>query len=198
MTGPGSSSRKSGCRGASASRAAPADARPADMDRQAFVYLDLSGEPVLVGRLWSRLRKGRESATFEYDSSWLARPDRFALEPALSLAPGQFHAGVEKVLFGSIGDSAPDRWGRALMRRAERVAAQEEGRAPRTLHEIDFLLGVDEPIRVGALRFSARAGHSSLTRVWDRGCRPSSSCRACYPLPSVSRRTRTTTRISVS
>jgi len=87
------------------------------MDRQAFVYIDYPAGPVLVGRLLSRFRKGREGATFEYDPSWLARPDRFALEPALALAPGPFHAGAEKVLFGSIGDSAPDRWGRALMRR---------------------------------------------------------------------------------
>src|SRR5258708_36707928 len=81
--------------------------------------MDYPAGPVLVGHLWSRIRKGRESASFEYDRSWLARPDRFALEPALSLAPGPFQAGVEKVLFGSIGDSAPDRWGQALMRRAE-------------------------------------------------------------------------------
>jgi serine/threonine-protein kinase HipA len=128
------------------------------MDRQAFVYMDYPAEPVLVGRLSSRLHKGRERATFEYDPSWLARPDRFGLEPALSLAPGPFHAGVEKVLFGSIGDSAPDRWGRALMRRAERLAAEREGRAPRTLHEIDFLLCVDDEVRAGALRFSESEG----------------------------------------
>lgn len=125
------------------------------MDREVFVYIDLQGEPILVGRLWSRIRKSRESATFEYDPSWLAHPERFALEPALSLAPGPFHTPPEKALFGAIGDSAPDRWGRVLMRRAERRRAEREGQTPRTLFEADFLLLVDDVARQGALRFKA-------------------------------------------
>ena len=44
------------------------------MDREAVVYMDYPSGPVLVGRLWSRIRKGRESASFEYDAGWLARP----------------------------------------------------------------------------------------------------------------------------
>ena len=51
-------------------------------DRSLVVYVDLEGAPHLVGRLWSRSRKGKESATFEYDAVWLANPSRFALEPA--------------------------------------------------------------------------------------------------------------------
>lgn len=125
------------------------------MDREVFVYIDLQGEPILVGRLWSRIRKGRESATFEYDPSWLAHPERFALEPALTLAPGPFHTPPEKALFGAIGDSAPDRWGRVLMRRAERRRAEREGRTPRMLFEADFLLLVDDVARQGALRFKS-------------------------------------------
>lgn len=90
------------------------------MDQEIFVHIDRDNAPVLVGRLWSRIRKGRESASFEYDRGWLAHPERFALEPALTLAPGPFHTPPEKALFGAMGDSAPDRWGRVLMRRAER------------------------------------------------------------------------------
>ena len=130
------------------------------MERQVevHVYIDQPDAPVLVGRLSSRVRKGRESVTFEYDPGWLSRPDRFALEPALTLAPGPFHAGTDRVQFGSIGDSAPDRWGRALMRRAERRAAEKEGRAPRALWEIDYLMMVDDAVRPGALRFSESEG----------------------------------------
>jgi serine/threonine-protein kinase HipA len=128
------------------------------MDREAFVFLDFATGPVLVGRLWSRVRKGRESATFEYDRSWLARADRFALEPALMLASGPYHTGSDCPMFGAIGDSAPDRWGRVLMRRAERKAAEREKRTPRTLFEIDFLLHVDDEVRAGALRFAETEG----------------------------------------
>jgi serine/threonine-protein kinase HipA len=121
------------------------------MDRSAFVYVDLAEGPVLVGRLWSRVRKGRESASFEYDRTWLARPDAFALEPGLMLTPGPFHTSDGKSIFGALGDSAPDRWGRMLMRRLERRRAEREKTTPRTLFEMDFLLGVDDETRAGAL-----------------------------------------------
>jgi serine/threonine-protein kinase HipA len=128
------------------------------VDREAFVYMDIAGVPILVGRLWSRIRKQRETGTFEYDAGWLKRPDRFALEPALILSEGPYHSGAARPMFGAIGDSAPDRWGRALMRRAERKAAEREGRPPRTLFEIDFLLQVDDEVRAGALRFAEKLG----------------------------------------
>jgi len=133
------------------------------MDREVFVYVDLRGEPVLVGRLWAHVRRGRESATFEYDPRWLDHPERFALEPALPLGPGPFHTAPGAPLFGPIGDSAPDRWGRVLMRRAERWRARQAGEAPRTLNEIDYLLMVDDEARRGALRFATAGNGPFLT-----------------------------------
>lgn len=135
------------------------------MDREVLVYVDLQGTPYLVGRLWARMRKDRESATFEYDKSWLAHSERFSLEPALKLGPGPFHTPSDKPLFGAIGDSAPDRWGRVLMRRAERRRAERAGQAPRTLREIDYLLMVDDEARQGALRFSEREGGPFLAEI---------------------------------
>lgn len=128
------------------------------METEVLVHVDLDGAPVPVGRLWARIRKGRDSASFEYDEDWLGRPDRFALEPALQLGPGPFHTPADKPIFGAIGDSAPDRWGRVLMRRAERRRAQRAGEAPRTLCEIDYLLRVDDEARQGALRFALQQG----------------------------------------
>jgi serine/threonine-protein kinase HipA len=61
------------------------------MDKEALVYVDLEGTTHLVGRLWTRMRRDRECATFEYDKSWLVHPERFSLEPALKLGPGPFH-----------------------------------------------------------------------------------------------------------
>lgn len=124
------------------------------MDRQTVVYVDLEGTPVLAGRLWSRMRKGRNSASFEYAQQWLDRPDRFALEPALVLAPGPFHTNQDQEIFGAIGDSAPDRWGRVLMRRAARRGAG----AAQTIREIDYLLRVNDEARQGALRFTDEVG----------------------------------------
>ena len=59
-------------------------------------------------------------------------------------------------MFGAIGDSVPDRWGRALMRRMERRRADREKQTPRTLLELDYLLLVDDQTRAGALRFKRR------------------------------------------
>ncbi len=128
------------------------------METEILVHVDVDGTPLLVGRLWARARKQKESATFEYDPTWLAHAERFSLEPALTLGPGQFHAPADKPLFGAIGDSAPDRWGRMLMRRAERRRAEKAGETPRTLMELDFLLMVDDEARQGALRFAREEG----------------------------------------
>ena len=128
------------------------------MDQDVLVFVDLRGAPCLVGRLWARMRKDRESATFEYDRSWLAHPEQFSIQPALQAGPGPFHTTSDKSLFGAIGDSAPDRWGRVLMRRAERRRAELAKRAPRALREIDYLLLVDDEARQGALRFAEREG----------------------------------------
>src|SRR5580765_322321 len=128
------------------------------MDKETLVYVDLDGVPHLMGRLWARVRKNKESAIFEYDKAWLENPARFSLEPALQVGPGPFHTPADTPMFGAIGDSAPDRGGRALMRRMERRRAEREGTAPRTLQEIDFLLLVDDEARQGALRFAEREG----------------------------------------
>jgi serine/threonine-protein kinase HipA len=108
------------------------------------------------------MRKERKTATFEYDQPWLADAERFSLEPALQLGPGPFHTESGQRLFGAMGDSAPDRWGRVLMRRAERRRAEREGRTARTLREIDYLLMVDDEARQGALRFAEREGGAFL------------------------------------
>ena len=128
------------------------------MDTEALVYVDVEGQPTPVGRLWARMRRGRGSASFEYDEEWLAHAQRFALEPALPLGAGPFHTAADKPMFGAFGDSAPDRWGRALMRRAERREAERTGKTPSTLREIDYLLRVNDEARLGALRFAQTPG----------------------------------------
>lgn len=133
-------------------------------DRSLFVYVDLESVPHLVGRVWARSRKGKESATFEYDAEWLSSPFRFALEPALTLGSGPHHTEAGRLIFGAIGDSAPDRWGRVLIQREERRKAREEKRTPRTLLEVDYLLGVGDIARQGALRFAEQEGGPFLAK----------------------------------
>ena len=124
--------------------------------REIYVSITLGGDVISVGKLWGHFGKGRESASFEYDKGWLANPEKFALDPALRLTEGVFHTAGDQKIFGAIGDSAPDRWGRVLMRRAEnrraRIAASTS--TPRTLMEMDYLLGINDEARQGALRFA--------------------------------------------
>lgn len=133
------------------------------MDNAIFTYIDLKGETTFVGYLWIHTKQGRQSASFEYDKTWLKHPDRFALDPALQLTHGTFHASADKPLFGALEDSAPDRWGRILMRREERRKAIKEKRHARTLTELDFLLLVDDETRQGALRFKQNPDSPFLT-----------------------------------
>ena len=123
---------------------------------QIYASIQLDHECYSVGQLWGHQRGGRQSATFEYNKNWLKHPEKFALEPALQLTEGAFHTHEGQTLFGAIGDSAPDRWGRLLMRRAEAMQAQEAGKTVKTLSEMDYLLGVNDESRQGALRFSLK------------------------------------------
>jgi serine/threonine-protein kinase HipA len=126
------------------------------MPREIFVHADLCGKVHFVGRLWIHGGSAGESASFEYSRTWRNSPIRFSLEPALALDQGAFHTERGKSLFGSIGDSAPDRWGRVLMERREALNARAEGRSPRLLLDADYLLMVSDVARQGALRFSTQ------------------------------------------
>jgi serine/threonine-protein kinase HipA len=128
------------------------------------VFVDLRGAPTRVGTLRRQPGRGQEVITFEYHDDWLAHPGRFSLEPALTLTRGAFPPANGAPLFGSIGDSAPDTWGRRLMQRAERKAAEREGRRPRTLQDADYLLGVSDISRLGALRFCEAGGEVFLSQ----------------------------------
>jgi serine/threonine-protein kinase HipA len=117
------------------------------------VHIDLDGNTRRVGLARRNLARGAETIAFEYADDWLRDPDRFSIEPALALGRGAFPPIQGQAIFGSIGDSAPDTWGRRLMQRAERRQAGRDSRPVRTLTEADYLLGVSDETRLGSLRF---------------------------------------------
>jgi len=117
------------------------------------VFLDWHGQCRRIGLMRRHAARGRESVTFEYDPEWIGSAESFSIDPSLPIGAGTFRPPAGQEMFGTLGDSAPDTWGRTLMRRRERRAAEREGRAVQTLHEADFLLGVSDETRLGALRF---------------------------------------------
>lgn len=125
-------------------------------------YVDLCGSTRRVGTLYRVPAKDRETISFEYHQDWLDFDGRFAIEPSLRVGKGRFYPEQGREMFGAIGDSAPDTWGRQLMRRSERRRAEVENRTIKTLHETDFLLGVSDISRLGALRFKCEGDEEFL------------------------------------
>lgn len=113
-----------------------------------------------VGTLYRHGMRTDVAAPFEYARSWLQHENAFLLDPRLDLWAGEQHPPHPARAFGVFLDSAPDRWGRVLMERREAAAAEREQRPMRTLQDLDFLLGVHDFTRMGALRFKEPgAGH---------------------------------------
>lgn len=119
------------------------------------VHVDVDGATLLAGRAYfHRTRGGLASTTFQYDPTYLSQPHAYPVDPAFDL-----YAGTQQStgLPGAFGDSAPDRWGRNLITRQERALARKESRRPRALDDVDFLAGVGDITRQGALRFRNEA-----------------------------------------
>lgn len=128
------------------------------MTREIHVYGDWLelGECHRVGLMRANHVHGRETFSFEYDPDWLAGNDTLLLDPELRLFEGpQYLNDRNKANFGLFLDSSPDRWGKMIMRRREALIARQEKRESNTLLQSDFLLGVHDEQRMGALRFKA-------------------------------------------
>lgn len=136
------------------------------MRRQIRIVLGDAGQP--VGTLHFGAEGGREAVAFTYAPEWLARPDRFAIDPALPLVPGpQFHRkgrhGHASAFFGCFADSEPDGWGKRVIARdhakhRREAEARGEKVERRPLNSLDYLLMVDDFSRVGALRMLDEEG----------------------------------------
>lgn len=122
-----------------------------DRDR-VVVHLDAHdlGPRRAVGTL-ARERAAKSVISFGYKSEWVSAPPGFPIDPSLPLYEGEQYPPV---LPGIFTDAAPDRWGRTLLERREALAARREGRRQRQLDEWDFLVGVNDRTRMGALRLA--------------------------------------------
>lgn len=124
-----------------------------------YVYAgwkELESPPELMGVLSADVVRGAEVFSFEYDKKWLsggAENKSSQLDPDLQLYAGPQYLTDKKSNFGLFLDSCPDRWGRVLMDRREAILAKQEKRAAKKLFESDYLLGVFDGHRMGAIQF---------------------------------------------
>ncbi len=118
------------------------------------VWVEIGPETLKAGQLWGHRRGRTESATFRYDSAYIASPAAYPLDPALPLSEGPLQTPGTRPMFAAFSDCAPDRWGRRLIDRYEEQRVRAEGTgAERSLGEADYLLGVRDDLRQGAVRF---------------------------------------------
>ena len=147
-------------------------------EKTIFVYDDFSMQnPTLMGILYVNSLKGEESYSFEYDREWLKKTSlKITLDPALMPYSGrQYPFG--KTIFGLFSDSSPDRWGRVLMNKRERILAGKEGRKPTKLYDSDYLLGVYDETRLGGIRFKTEPNGAFLSDDKETAAPPWTSLR---------------------
>ena len=143
-----------------------------------YVYAHWIGmpEPKTIGVLSAQQAKGKKAFSFGYDKDWLKSEQKFILDPDM-----QFYGGPQypnqKENFGIFLDSMPDTWGRTLMKRKEAQQAKEKNEKPKTLYDIDFLLGVFDESRMGALRFKTNPNGEFLDNNKSASTPPWSSIR---------------------
>lgn len=150
------------------------------MLKQIIVYENWSDIiPKKMGMLYVDYAKGKENFSFEYDEGWLtSNKSALVIDPDLSMYNGRQFLPFGKTLFGIFSDSCPDRWGRVLMKRREVINARKEGIKPRELQESDFLLGVYDESRIGALRFKIDENGSFISSDKDMATPPWTSLRS--------------------
>jgi serine/threonine-protein kinase HipA len=143
-----------------------------------WVYAHWQGmeQARLIGRLSVLQAKGKRAYSFEYDPDWLHSQAQLLLDPDIGWYSGpQYPQGKEN--FGLLLDSMPDRWGRTLMKRRAAQLAREAEEKPPTLFDVDFLLGVFDESRMGALRFKREKDSPFLSNDPDHAIPPISSVR---------------------
>lgn len=126
---------------------------------EVWIDADFIGQMVKVGTL----THDRGHVRFNYDHHWLTNPNCINIDPDLSLDDSTFHPNPNIGNFGIFLDSAPDRWGQTLMKRREALEAKDQKRAPKTLYAWDFLIGVQDLTRQGALRFKLEGTETFLS-----------------------------------
>ena len=115
-----------------------------------FDFLEQAEE---IGVLSYERVRGNDHFAFEFSREWLSRHGGLILSGDVMNVKGMQHPRQGNSVFGFVNDSFPDRWGRALLDRRERLAAQEEQRPVRTLSNYDYLVGIEDLTRMGGIRY---------------------------------------------
>lgn len=122
-------------------------------EQQIEVYAGFLENETQIGTLYASSMRGKSVYSFEFTENWLTNYSHINLDPDLYNTSGRQFVSNDKKIFGFLSDCLPDRWGRRLLKRKEEILSKEENRETKELSELDFLIGVNDESRMGALRF---------------------------------------------
>lgn len=123
-----------------------------------YADFDFLSSPQEIGVLGYEHVRGNDHFVFEYSRDWLKRYGGIVLSGDLMNVPSLQHPRGKDSVFGFVKDSFPDRWGRLLLDRRERIMAQSEGRPKRMLTNYDYLIGIEDFTRMGGIRYKSDEG----------------------------------------
>ena len=118
-----------------------------------YADFDFLSAPQEIGTLGYEHVRGKDHFVFEYARQWLKQYGGILLSGDLMNVPSLQHPRGNDHVFGFVKDSFPDRWGRLLLDRRERLTAQSEGRPTRMLTNYDYLIGIEDFTRMGGIRY---------------------------------------------
>ena len=118
-----------------------------------YADFDFLSTPQEIGILGYEHVRGKDHFVFEYSRQWLKQHGGILLSGDLMNVPSLQHPRGNDNVFGFVKDSFPDRWGRLLLDRRERLTAQSEGRPTRMLTNYDYLIGIEDFTRMGGIRY---------------------------------------------
>lgn len=154
-----------------------------------FDFLEQTKE---IGVLSYERVRGNDHFAFEFSREWLSRHGGMILSGDVMNVRGMQHPRQGNSVFGFVNDSFPDRWGRALLDRRERLAAQEEQRPVRTLSNYDYLMGIEDLTRMGGIRYRTEKNGAFINSNSRYSVPPFESlralCDACQEIESAEER----------
>lgn len=154
-----------------------------------FDFLEQTEE---IGVLSYERVRGNDHFAFEFSREWLSRHGGVILSGDVMNVRGMQYPRQGNSVFGFVKDSFPDRWGRALLDRRERLAAQEEHRPVRTLSNYDYLVGIEDLTRMGGIRYRTENNGAFINSNSRYSVPPLESlralCDACQEIESAEER----------
>ncbi|MCQ2341792.1 MAG: HipA domain-containing protein [Paludibacteraceae bacterium] len=143
-----------------------------------------------IGTLGYEQVRGKDHFAFSYDTHWLRNHGGLLLSGDVMNVRGVQHPRED--VFGFIKDSFPDRWGRLLLDRRERLMAQTENRPVRQLSNYDYLVGIEDFTRMGGIRYKVHDEESFIHAANRYAVPPIESlrelCDACHEIEQAEER----------